>query len=117
MILAVNHHGQGFSPAGWGWLIAAGVVVVLALIAAFVYRHVRQPDGLSRAERRGLDPTVAEILAMLRQTGRPLSQAAVADTLSMDPDDIAEAVQHLEARGMIRRQWSSERQAYIITPA
>ena len=115
VILAMNHHGRGFGPAEWGWLVAAGVVVLL--IAAFVYRRVRQPDGLSRTERRDLNPTEAEILAMLRQTGRPLSQAEVADTLSMDAADVAEAAQHLEARDLIRRQWSSERQAYIITPA
>lgn len=116
-ILAMNHRGHGFGPAGWGWLIAAGVVVVLVLIAAFVYWRVRQPDGLSRNERRNLDPTEAEILAMLRQTGRPLSQAEIADILSMDAEDIAEAAQHLEARDLIRRQWSSEQQTYIITPA
>jgi len=116
-ILAMNHRGHGFGPAEWSWLIAAGVAVALLLIVAFVYWRMRQPDGLSRAERRDLDPTETEILAMLRQTGRPLSQAEVADTLSMDADDIAEAAQHLEARNLIRRQWSAERQAYIITPA
>jgi len=117
VILAMNHHGRGFGPAGWGWLVAACVAVAILVIAVLVYWRVRQSDGLSRAERHELDPTEAEILAMLRQTGKPLSQAEIAEILTMDADDIAEAAQHLESRDLIRRQWSSEQQAYIITPA
>ncbi len=115
VIVAMNHHGHGFGPGEWGWLIAAGVVVLL--IAAFVYWRTRQSDGLSPAERRELDLADAEILAMLRQTGKPLSQAELADILAMDIDDIAETLQKLEARHLIRRRWSSELRAYIITPA
>ncbi len=112
LILEMNHHGRGFGPAEWFWLVVVGMVVLV--IAVFVYWQVRQSDGLSRTERRELDSTEAEILAMLRQTGRPLSQAEIADILTLDADDIGEAAQHLEVRNLIQRQWSSEQQTYII---
>jgi DNA-binding MarR family transcriptional regulator len=117
MISAITHHGHEAGLHWWGWLIGIGILVGLVLIATLVHRHVRQSDGLSRAERRDLTPHEAEVLAMLRQTGRPLSQVEIADILPMDVEDIAEAAQHLEERALILRQWSSEQRTYIITPA
>jgi len=117
MLLAMIHHGHDVSFAGWGWLIVGGLVLLVLLVAALVYFRGRQGDGLSRAERRDLGPMEAEILAMLRQTGRPVVQSEIGDTVPMDPDDIAQAVQDLESRGLVHREWSSERQAYIVTPS
>ena len=49
--------------------------------------------------------------------GRPVSQARIAEMMSVDCEDVAEAVQALEECGLIRREWSSEHQAYMVTSA
>jgi len=113
--VAMNHHGPGGGLGGLGWLILAGIAVLVLLFAFFVHFRIRQSDGLSRSERRRLDPMEAEILAMLRQTGRPMAQSQVGDLTSADVEDVARAAQRLEAKGLVRRAWSSEQQTYLLS--
>jgi len=87
-----------------GWLVVIGVVLVVALVAILVNYRSRQPDGVSRGERRDLQPMEAEILAMLRQTDRPVARSEIGEMVLMDPDDSAAAVQDLEARGLNGRE-------------
>src|SRR3990172_2640169 len=117
MLLAMTHRGHGLGLGAWGWLLVGAMVLLVVAVAVAVYFRGRQPDGLSRAERRKLGPMTPEILAIVRQTGRPASQAELAELVSMDADDIAKAVQDLESRGLVRREWSSEQQTYLVTPA
>jgi len=116
MLLAMNHQGHGASFGTWGWLVLAGTVLLVLLLAALAYSRVRQSDGLSRSERRELDPMEAEILAILRQTGGPMAQSGVGELILADSDDIAQAVHGLEARGLVQREWSSQQQTYMLSP-
>lgn len=116
MFLAMNHHGPAGGMSAVGWLIVGGIGLVVLLIAVFAYFRVRQSDGLSRSERRQLDPMAAEILAMLRQTGRPLAQSEVSDLASAEVEDVARAAESLEAQGFVQRAWSSEQQTYLLSP-
>jgi len=113
----MHHCEHGFAPSHLGWLIAAGVVVALLLVLAFVFGRSRRPGGVPGGEDSNLDPLEDEILGVLRETGESLSQAEITDILSMDPDDVAEASRHLESRDLIRREWCSGRQTYMVTLA
>lgn len=117
MIIAMNHHGHGLGPPFWIWLVLAGVLVVVVIVALLSYFRGRPPDGLSRLERRELDPMQAEILAMLRQNGGPILQTELADTLPYDIEEIAGMLKELESKGLILREWKSEQGTYEIIAA
>jgi DNA-binding MarR family transcriptional regulator len=115
MIAAVNHHGRGFGPPFGLWLILGGILLVVVVISLILYFRRRQPDGLSRSERRELGPTQTEILAMLRQNGGLVAQSEMGDTVPMDSDEIADALRELEDRGLVQREWDSEKQTYMVS--
>jgi uncharacterized membrane protein len=114
MIVAINHHGHGFGPPFGIWLVLGGILLLVVIVALLLYFRSRQPDGLSRTERRQLDPVQAEILAMIRQNGGPLAQSEIGETVPMDTDEIANALRKLEERGLVRREWNGEKQVYMI---
>lgn len=114
-ISAVNHHSRGLGTPLWFWLIPGVVLLMVVIVALLAYFHGRQPDGLSRAERRNLDPVQAEILAMLRQKGGPASQSEIGEIVSMDADETADTLRRLEDRGLVRREWNREKKAYIVS--
>ncbi len=116
MLMSMFHRGHSAAHLGWGWFIVAGFILLVLVVTGFVYLRLRQSDGLSRSERRQLGPMEAEILAMLRQTGRPLGQSEIGQSMGMDVDDIAEAMHFLEGGGLVRREWSSDRQTYLVWP-
>lgn len=110
----MNHHGHGFGPQFGIWLVLGAGLLVVVIVALLLYFRGRQPDGLSRSERRGLDPMQTEILAMLRQNGGPVAQSEIGETVPMDSDEIANALRELEDRNLVRREWSSEKQVYMV---
>ncbi len=87
MLVAMNHSGHGLGA--WGLLLVGGLVLCAVVVAIAFHFRGRQADGLSRTERRELGPMRAEILAIVRQTGQPVSQARVAEMMSMDCEDVA----------------------------
>lgn len=117
MIIAMNHHGHGIGPPFWIWLVVGGILLIVVIVVLLSYFRGRQSDGLSRAERRELNPVQVEILALIRQNGGPLLQSELSDILPYDVDQIAEILKELESKGLIRRQWKSEQQTYEINPA
>jgi len=56
IIVAMNHHGHGFGPSFWIWLVLGGILLVIAMVVLLSYFRGRQSYGLSRKERRELDP-------------------------------------------------------------
>jgi len=114
MIVAMNHHGHGFGSPFGIWLVLGGILLVVVIVALLLYFRGRQPDGLSRSERRELDPMQAGILAMLRQNGGPVAQSQIGEAVPMDSDETANALRELENRGLVRREWNSEKQSYMV---
>lgn len=113
--LSLCAHGAG--PGGWPWPLVGGAAAAVALVAVLACLGRRQSNTVSRSERRELEPMEVEILAALREAGRPVAQSEIGETVPMDGEDIAEALDGLEARGLVRRHWSSERQTYMAGPA
>lgn len=117
MIAAMNHHEHGLGSPFWMWLILGGVLLIVIMGALLIYFRGRQSDGVSRTERRQLDPVQAEILALVRQNGGPLLQTEFAETLPYDVEEIAGLLKDLESKNLIRREWISEQGTYQITAA
>ena len=114
MIVAMNHHGH-LGPAAWIWLVLGGILLIVVIIAVLSYFRGRQSDGLSRTERRELNSTQAEILAMIRQNGGPVLQTEIANLLPYDIEEIVGMLKNLESRGLIRRVWKLDNETYEIT--
>jgi DNA-binding MarR family transcriptional regulator len=110
----MNQHGHSFGPLFGIWLVLGAGLLIVVTVGLLLYFRGRQPNGLSRSERRGLDPMQAEILAMLRQNGGPIAQSEIGETVPMDSDDMANALRELEQRNLVRREWSSEKQVYMV---
>ena len=114
MVVAMNHHGRGFGPSFWTWLILGGVLLVIGIVGLVSYFRGRQSDSLSRKERGELNAMQAEILALIRQNGGPILQTELGDTLPYDVEDIAGVVKELESKSLLQREWKSEQQTYEI---
>lgn len=104
---------QGFPISSLLILALIGFAIVIGVL--LLRRHLTGPNGLSDAERKSLEGGEAEVLAMLRQTGGPLPQPELSETVPLSPDDIANALYQLERRKLIERRWDAERHAYLVS--
>ena len=109
-----HNHAAGLSGV-WPILAVGGVLVVAVLVGVVLYRRLRQPDGLSPHERRHLGPLEAEVLALVRQRGGPVSQPDIAAESGADTELVGRVLQDLQARGLVRRDWSHEDECYIVS--
>jgi len=111
----MHHNHTAGSSGAWPILAVGGVLVVAVLVGVLLYRQLRQPDGLSPEERRRLGPLEAEVLALVRQRGAPVSQPDIALESGADTEEVGLVLHDLEGRGLIRREWSREGQCYIVS--
>ena len=72
-------------------------------------------DGLIPIERKELDYPEREILSMLRQHGGPMMQREIIDSLPGKLEDLASAMNAMEAKKLIQREWQSAQGAYIVS--
>jgi hypothetical protein len=96
------------------WLLLGGILLVVVVIALFLYFRGRRSDGLSRWEHCELDPMQAEILSMLCRNDGPVVQSEIVETTHMSSDDTAIALRELEDRGLAKRESNSGKQAYMV---
>ena len=104
----------------WVWFVLGGLASVVVVIRTAAHSRGHWGDVLKWMYRPDLRPMEAEILAVLLQRGSPLSQARVNEAMGMAPNVIAAALDDLEKRGLVRRQWDSENQTdlvYLTLPA
>jgi len=111
----MHHNHTAGSSGAWPILAVGGVLVIAVLVGVLLYRRLRQPDGLSPEERRRLGPLEAEVLALVRQRGAPVSQPDIAVESGTDGDLVGRVLHDLQARGLVRREWSHEDQCYIVS--
>lgn len=107
------HLAHGADMADWGWLLAAGAVIACIAVVAFRRRDVTGPRPGACIE----GPVESEVLAVLLQSGRPISESELIEAVSMAPEEATRAIGRLVASGQIRRWWSDRDQAYLLSPA
>jgi uncharacterized membrane protein len=114
--MRLPHHTLTHEP----WAIAlfiVGIVIIIALLIWFIHRRTVASDGLTTKERKELPNEQKEILSMLRQHGGPMMQTGLVDIMPYDLDDAVEILKEMESRGLIHRQWKSEKGTYEIIVA
>ena len=55
-----------------------------------------------------------EIMAVLKQKGRPVTQSELCQSLGLTADELARALSDLEQRAFLRRTWDRERQDFMV---
>lgn len=56
-----------------------------------------------------------EIMALLKQKGRPAAQSELCQHLGLTVDELADALSLLEQRGFVKRVWNRERQDFMVS--
>ena len=109
--LAMGHGAHAVVPV----VAVLGGVAALAIVLWLVFRNrVIGVSGLSEHERQTLPGEEADLLAMLRQKGGPMTQPEICENTGRTPEDIAALLQSLEDRRLIQRHWQPEAKAYSV---
>lgn len=100
------------------WDMGLMVLVFILLLGGvfwLIHRKRVASDGLTPIERKELDFPERDILSMLRQHGGPMIQSEIIDTLPGDLDDFAGVMNAMESKGLIQREWRSDKRSYLVT--
>jgi len=109
--VAMAHGLHGVLPV----VAILGGVAALAIVLWIVLRNrLIGASGLCEHETQTLPGEEADLLAMLRQKGGPMTQPEICENTGRTPEDIAALLQSLEDRGLVKRDWQPEGKAYVI---
>jgi DNA-binding MarR family transcriptional regulator len=111
------HHASGGIDTWIIILIIGLAVVFLSILIWLISRKTISSDGLKPAERKILTSEQKEILSMVRQKGRPITQIEIVDMTSGGPEYVIEILKEMEEKGLIKRTWNSEKNTYLISPS
>ena len=108
------HHAAGGIDT-WIIIIVIGVVVLLiGILIWFISRRTVRSDGLTPNERKALSSEQKEILSMARQKREPITQIEIVDIIPGGLEYVVEILKNMETKGLIRREWDSEKGTYLI---
>jgi len=113
------HHHSRASDLMFGlpfWLILMAIIIILVLVGIYFHRKRILSNYLSTEERKELSDIEQEILRLIRQTGKPISQSEICDLIPIEPEEVAESLSSLQDKKLIEREWVSSDQVYIIRP-
>ena len=111
-----SHHTFSYEP----WMVVlfiAGLIVAVILLIWFIHRRTVASDGLTGKERQELPPEQRELLSIVRQHGGPMLQSELADIIPYDIEYIAGILKEMESKGLICREWKSDKGTYEVTSA
>ncbi len=109
------HSGAGEFLGGFPiWIILIGFIVLVVLIGIHFQRKRLRSDYLKSEERKTLDDMEIEIVKLIRQTGKPMRQSEICDFIPLEPDEIADYLSSLQDKKLIKREWLSDEQVYLV---
>ncbi len=100
------------------WSLGVVLLAVLVLVGVIVWvarRRTVASDGLTPVERMNLPYPHREILSMLRQHGRPMTQSEMLNSIPIDLEDLLEALENMEAKGLIHRSRQAPGNTYLVS--
>lgn len=95
-------------------VILTGLVILFAGLLWMIHRRMVASDGLTPRERENLSFHEKEILSLVRHHGGPMRQDWLIDELSGDNEALTTAIFELEKNGLIKRQWKSDLETYMV---
>jgi len=105
-----------FSYEPWIMTIfSACLIIVVSLLIWFIHHRAVASNGLTGKERKELSSEQRELLSMLCQNGGPMRQTELVDDMPYDLDYIAAILKEMESKGLIYREWRSDKGTYEIT--
>lgn len=112
----MKHGHEGFMTGSFlpDMVIILGIITLLAGVIYLTHRKKLASDGLTSVERKNLNYPEDEILSMVRQHGGPIAQSDLVDTLPGDMDELVEAINGLEEKGLVQRIWLKEQGTYTV---
>ena len=113
-----HHHSRAGEILGGFpiWIIFVAFIVILVLIVIYYHRKRIQSDYLAPEERNTLGAMETEILKLIRQTGKSMRQSEICDLIPLEPVEIANFLSSLQDKKLIKREWLSDEQVYLIKP-
>ncbi len=109
------YHAAGDIDSWIIFVVIGAVILLIGILIWFISRKIVSSDGLTPNERKALSSEQKEILSMVRQKGEPIIQIEIVDIISGDLEYVVEILKNMEAKGLIRREWDSEKRTYLIS--
>jgi DNA-binding MarR family transcriptional regulator len=113
--MSQTHHAAGGLDS-WIIFVAIGAIILfIGILIWFISRRTVSSDGLTPNERKALSSEQKEILSMARQKGAPITQIEIVDIIPVGLEYVVEVLKNMETKGLIRREWDSEKGTYLIS--
>lgn len=96
-------------------LVIGAIILLISVLIWYISRKTMRSDGLTPNERKALSSEEKEILSMARQKGEPLMQIEIVDINPGGLEHVVEILKNMENKGLIRREWDSEKGTYLIS--
>ena len=112
-----SHAGGALQAAGSGWMLPAVIVLLIAaaVVVAWLWMgREHAGDGPAAAPREVDRNLGGQIMAMLHQAGKPLSQIEISLALDVATGTIASAAEELERKGWVTRTWDPVGYTYLV---
>jgi len=114
----MHHHAQeAVTSSGAGWIVPALVLLLIAVVIAVAWLltgRERGPDSSASSSDEPRPNLEGQIMAMLHQAGRPVSQIEISLALDVPAAKLASALEPLERRGWISRAWDPAGYTYSV---
>jgi DNA-binding MarR family transcriptional regulator len=110
-----THHAAGGIDSWIIFVVVGSVILLIGILIWLISRKTVSSDGLTPNERKALSSEQKEILSMARQKGEPVTQIEIVDIIPGGLEYVVEILKNMEAKGLIRRIWDSEKGTYLIS--
>lgn len=112
--MSQTHHAAGELNSWIIFVVIGAIILLIGILIWFISRRTVRSDGLTPNERKALSSEQKEILSMARQKGEPLTQIEILDIIPGGLEYVVEILKNMETKGLIRREWDSEKRTYLI---
>ena len=111
-------HGIGVGALGGGAGLTAFLLLLLAASILVVWwlwrRRAAAPPAEANRDAETRENLEGQILSMLTQAGGSLNQTQIQGNLGLPVQEVATALQRLEAEGQVSRSWQPEGYTYLV---
>lgn len=113
--MSQTHHAAGGTDSWIIFVVIGAIILLIGFLIWFISRGTVRADGLTPNERKALSSEEKEILSMARQKGGSLTQIEIVDIIPGGLEYVVEILKNMETKGLIRREWDSEKRTYLIS--